>query len=215
MRLRFKSGDVWFASKNLRKYPHGSRALFLDLDGTLWEDKGPGSILDFEISSSTTSKLKSLAGEWLKIGFSNQTFIGRRKYFSPKTILRYWKALDELLKEEILDAIAICHHHPDAANFYLRRDCESRKPKSGLVCWAVDLTGIDVTNSVAIGDKITDIVAANTAGVKSNFLISNPSAFKINKTDLKLDSAYAFQFVDRFESLFYEKDFREDLGENN
>ena len=55
-----------------------NKAIFLDLDGVLWDDNGPGSILhNFEVGLSNLRLLSHNFPNYLKFAISNQTFAAR------------------------------------------------------------------------------------------------------------------------------------------
>jgi D-glycero-D-manno-heptose 1,7-bisphosphate phosphatase len=57
-----------------------------------------------------------------------------------------------------IDAVYMCPHLPDA-------NCPCRKPKPGLFYQAAQEMALDLTNSIMIGDALTDIQAARNAGI--------------------------------------------------
>ena len=73
-----------------------------------------------------------------------------------------------LLKQNaFIDDVYYCLHHPDAVNEAYRIICECRKPKPGLLFQAAQDHEIDLSRSYMIGDRITDIVAAEAAGCEA------------------------------------------------
>ena len=96
---------------------------------------------------------------------SNQSGIARG-FFSEKDYHILSKWLIKQFKENgvsILDTY-YCPHAPDAC-------CNCRKPKPGMLIKAIDEYNIDVEMSWMIGDKETDIEAANLAGIKNTILV--------------------------------------------
>jgi len=59
--------------------------------------------------------------------------------------------------------IAFCSHHPNAIDPAMR-DCSCRKPKPGMIFDLASRHQIDLNRSVMIGDRDTDMAAANAAG---------------------------------------------------
>ena len=158
------------------------RAVFIDIDGTLWPDSGPGTILkNPRISSEIISELGNISNlGYLVIGFSNQTFFGYQDKLNLFTIRNYRNKVRRLTKKAIFDAIYICHHHPDSSISYLKSECSKRKPNSGLVMWAKEELNLDLDKSVVIGDRITDIAAGQDSGIAKRFLIVNPRSLEWN-----------------------------------
>ncbi len=68
--------------------------------------------------------------------------------------------------EELLGPFAVslyCPHHPD-------EDCECRKPKPKLILDAAHAIGVEPACCVVIGDKTSDVEAANNAGARGIFV---------------------------------------------
>lgn len=158
------------------------RAIFIDLDGTLWPDSGPGTILkNPKISSEIISELGNITNfGYLVIGFSNQTFFGYQDKLDFFEILNYRSKVRRLTKRAFLDAIYICHHHPDSSISHLRSECQKRKPNSGLIKWAKEELNLELNQSVVIGDRLTDIAAGQDSGITKKFLIANPRSLERN-----------------------------------
>jgi D-glycero-D-manno-heptose 1,7-bisphosphate phosphatase len=157
-------------------------AIFLDADGVLWKDIGPGGILSGKNHAIQNLRLLSSnqVEPRLKIVISNQTFAARlgMNFFKFKS---YVKSLfSYLIKLELLDDYAICYHHPNANNVFLRRHCECRKPNPGLIHSMVKKYKIDLQKSVLIGDRITDIQAGFAAGIQDLYLLINDRMLEIN-----------------------------------
>lgn len=171
------------------------RAIFIDIDGTLWPDSGPGTILkNPKISSEIISALGNISKfGYLVIGFSNQTFFGYEDKLNFFEILNYRSKVRRLTKRAFLDAIYICHHHPDSSISYLRSKCPKRKPNSGLIKWAKEEFNLKLDQSVVIGDRITDIVAGQDSGITKRFLIDNPRCLEWN-TSRGTASSQCFTF---------------------
>lgn len=53
----------------------------------------------------------------------------------------------------------------------LKRNCDCRKPKPGLLLEAARQYNIDLSQSYMIGDDIWDIQAGNATGCKKSYLI--------------------------------------------
>jgi D-glycero-D-manno-heptose 1,7-bisphosphate phosphatase len=68
---------------------------------------------------------------------------------------------------EIKD-VRFCPHHPDITG-----ECECRKPKPGMILDLAEKYGIDLKNSIMIGDSKRDIKAAINAGIKTAYKVEN------------------------------------------
>ena len=76
---------------------------------------------------------------------------------------------------EILDVFH-CPHLPNI-------NCNCRKPKPGMLFEAKKKHNIDMSKSWLIGDKESDIIAANNAGINNTILVK--SGHKINEKNTK------------------------------
>ncbi len=66
-----------------------------------------------------------------------------------------------------VDGIYYCPHHPDHGESPYRQDCPCRKPKPGLLHQSAEELGIDLAQSVMIGDKVIDLETGWNAGCRS------------------------------------------------
>ena len=67
--------------------------------------------------------------------------------------------------------VRFCPHHPDAAVPEYRCRCNCRKPAPGMILEAAETLGIDLTQSVMVGDKQGDMQAAKAAGIPHRILV--------------------------------------------
>ena len=70
-----------------------------------------------------------------------------------------------------LDAVYFSPYHPDGVGEYAR-DHADRKPNPGMLLRAAVDLSLDLAASVMVGDRCTDIAAANGAGVRQAFLLA-------------------------------------------
>ena len=139
------------------------RAVFLDRDGVLIEDRGymrdPN---DVHLIAGAADALGRLAAEgWLLIVISNQSGVGRGLISVPEMEAVQARFL-ELFRGEGVEFTAtyICPHAPDAG-------CECRKPSPYLLRKAAEEHGIDLAESWMIGDKESDMGAGAAAGCRT------------------------------------------------
>jgi D-glycero-D-manno-heptose 1,7-bisphosphate phosphatase len=158
------------------------RAIFLDADGVLWKDIGPGGIFSGRRDAIQNLEFLSsnLAKAQLRIVVSNQTFAARKKmsYFKFKTYTKSF--FNSLIKLGLLDDFAICYHHPNAQNILLRKKCECRKPLPGLLNFMARKHNINLRKSALIGDRVTDIQSGAAVGIDHLYLIVNDRMLEIN-----------------------------------
>lgn len=146
------------------------RAVFLDRDGTLNEDRGYISRTeDFVFLRGAKQAVKKLKENgFLVFIVSNQSGVGRG-YFSSEAVEKIHKKLRfELLKEgAAVDAIYYCPHRPTSR-------CNCRKPSPTMVEAAASRFGVDLERSYFVGDKMSDVETGVACGCKT-VLILPPS----------------------------------------
>ncbi|ACM93290.1 D,D-heptose 1,7-bisphosphate phosphatase [Nautilia profundicola AmH] len=145
------------------------KAAFLDRDGVINIDTGyVGRIKDFKFKDGIFELLKLLQN----LGFSlfivtNQSGIARG-YYSEEDFYKLTEWMKEEFKKkgiEIKD-VRFCPHHPNITG-----ECECRKPKPGMILDLAKEYGIDLKNSIMIGDSDRDIEAAKRAGIEKTFKV--------------------------------------------
>lgn len=142
------------------------RAAFLDRDGTLIRDahhlNRPEQL---ELFPQTLEALRQLrAAGYLLLLITNQSAVARGM-LTREGLDHIHQRFQQMLGECALDAIYYCPHHPDFTEV-----CDCRKPKAGLFEQAAAEHGIDFSNSVAIGDKLSDLSAPVERGSRG-FLV--------------------------------------------
>ncbi len=97
------------------------------------------------------------------IVITNQAGIARGKY-GPVDLAAVGQRIDQLLGSARIDATYHCPHHPEGTVEELRIECECRKPRPGMLLQAAAEHGLDLGNSIFVGDKDSDLSAARAAG---------------------------------------------------
>lgn len=91
--------------------------------------------------------------------------------------------IDKILKlhDTSIDKYLICPHTE-------KDDCICRKPKLGLYLQAIKQFNVDIENSYAVGDKLTDILPAIKLGCNYALLLTghgiNQDVTKIDKSKI-------------------------------
>lgn len=152
-----------------------NKALFLDRDGIINVDHGyVYKIEEFEFMPNIFELCKIANDKgYLIVVITNQSGIGRGRYSENDFhILSKWM-VEQFLKQGIKIAeVFYCPHHPEKAfNHYLKQ-CNCRKPAPGLINQAVKKYNIDVNNSIFIGDKPSDMHAAQAGNIKTKVFFS-------------------------------------------
>ena len=96
---------------------------------------------------------------------TNQGGIGREFF----TVSQMQAFNDHLVSQAALAGgrirdIAYCPHHPQAVSAAMRTPCDCRKPEPGLLLGLAEKWNIDLTASVMIGDRDSDVAAGRAAG---------------------------------------------------
>jgi len=139
------------------------RAVFLDRDGTLVEDPGylhdPENVVWKEGVLDGLRTLKE-AGHLL-IVVTNQSGIGRGLFTIGDTNAVHARMQEEAARAGCaLDAYYNCPHVPEDV-------CACRKPNAGMLMQAAREHDIDLASSWFIGDRCTDILSGQRAGVRT------------------------------------------------
>jgi len=153
-----------------------NKALFLDRDGIINIDHGyVFQKENFEFSDGIFELCaKAKASGFLIIVITNQSGIGRGKYTEADfELLCDWMKSEFLKKDISIDDIFYCPHHPTSAKGDYLAACYCRKPEPGMILAAQKKHDIALEQSVFIGDKKSDMLAANSAGVKNRLLVGD------------------------------------------
>lgn len=149
--------------------------VFLDRDGTINEQMGYiNHISRFHLLPNVGKAVKLLNDKNIPVVVvSNQSGLARG-YFPPELLIDVHNRMEELLAVEgaHIDGIYICPHRPDAELSAYRRDCDCRKPKTGLFTKAAAELDIDLTRSYVVGDRWSDVQAALNCGATSVLVLT-------------------------------------------
>lgn len=147
-------------------------ALFLDRDGVInidhayvhrWEDfQFIDGIFELVIAANQAG--------YLVIVVTNQAGIGRGYYTEADFhALTEWMRTQFAQQDARIDAVYFCPFHPEYGVGGFKRESECRKPRPGMLLQAAREHGIDLAASIMVGDKISDMEAAQCAGIKRLF----------------------------------------------
>ncbi len=155
-------------------------AAFIDRDGVInVEHNYVHRIEDFELIDGVAEGLHALATAGYElIVITNQAGIARG-FYTEADMERLHAHMREVLAERgvQIDAIYHCPHHPQGTIAPYNTVCDCRKPAPGMLQRAARERGIDLSQSVLVGDKISDIEAGRAAGVKIAALVRSGHAF--------------------------------------
>jgi D-glycero-D-manno-heptose 1,7-bisphosphate phosphatase len=108
---------------------------------------------------------------------TNQAGIARGYYSEAD-----FEALMEFMRGELrsegveLDAVYYCPFHPEHGVGRYRQEHEDRKPGTGMLLRGAREFGVELSESVLVGDRCSDVGAANAAGLRQAFLMSGTEA---------------------------------------
>lgn len=159
---------------NRKAAPQTRRALFLDRDGVVNEEIGylhraeevrfmPGIFSLCRTASALNYRI---------IVVTNQAGIARG-YYSEEDYLLLMDWMREQMRERgvAFDAVYHCPFHPEHGIGEYRREHEDRKPGTGMLRRGAIEFGLDLTQCVLVGDRCSDIVAANVGCLRRAFLV--------------------------------------------
>lgn len=151
------------------------KVLFLDRDGIINVDHGyVYKIEDFEFVDGIFDVCRlALAKGYEIIVITNQAGIARGYYTHDDFHhLTEWM-IKAFAKEQVAIAdVFFCPHHPTSGVNDYKKVCQCRKPAPGMLLKAKEIHNIDLSKSIFIGDKISDMQAAEAAGIKKRVLVS-------------------------------------------
>ncbi|WP_433967751.1 D-glycero-alpha-D-manno-heptose-1,7-bisphosphate 7-phosphatase [Tunturiibacter gelidiferens] len=167
------------------------RALFLDRDGVVNEEVG---YLHRADEVRFVNGIFSLCRAAVALGYrlivvTNQAGIARG-YYSEADFQALMMFMRGKLREEgiELDAVYFCPFHPEHGVGEYKREHEDRKPGTGMLRRGAVQFGVELSESVMVGDRCSDVAAANAAGLRQAFLISGTEAHGCDGEHLKVKS---------------------------
>lgn len=145
-------------------------AVFLDRDGVLTEEKSYvcslGELNIFSYVKECVKKIKEKG--YYAIVITNQSGVARGLFLE--------KTLQEmntyLIKETGVDAVYYCPHYIDGKVKKYQKRCNCRKPETGMIQKACEDFLIDMKKSYMVGDRASDILSGQNAGIKTVLLES-------------------------------------------
>jgi D-glycero-D-manno-heptose 1,7-bisphosphate phosphatase len=157
------------------------KTIFLDRDGVINKEVNYlHKIADFEFINGVFEACQHFQRLNYKIIIiTNQSGISRGFYTKNDYELMSKWMVSQFKKNDvkILDIFS-CHHGPLS-------QCKCRKPKPGMLISADEKYKIDMANSWMIGDKESDIKAANNAGIDNTILVKSGHTFHKSKSNAK------------------------------
>jgi len=168
-------------AKSLKK----SKAVFLDRDGTVIEDRGhlknPEQVIFYDF---TFKALKLLQKDFLLFIVTNQSGIAKGLLTKEDVENVNRHVLDVLEENEIkITEVYYCPHNRED-------ECECIKPKAYFLKKAAAKYGIELAKSYVIGDHPHDVECGLNAGAAGIFVLTGPVAANLKEAaDLIMESA--------------------------
>lgn len=171
-----------------------SRALFLDRDGVINADnRYVWRIEDFVFLPG----IFELCSTGQRVGLvpvvvTNQAGIGRGYYTEQDfRILTEWMLAEFRARGIGIDHVYHCPYHPTEGLGEYRRESPDRKPNPGMILRAKADLHLDLSQSVLVGDKDSDIAAGHAAGVGYNIKLRQDAETGRSPHGLEFRTHYA------------------------
>ncbi len=164
--------------------PKKDYAVFLDRDGVINQEKHlVHRLSDFAILPKTPQAIKKLNQKNIPVIVIHNAAVVARNLCSTRQVEKLNSLMVKklLIKDAFVDAIFYCPHHHDAYNPKVVKDCQWRKPRSGMLTSAAKIFKLNLGKSYVIGDTSRDILAAKT--VKA-------TALQVKSTQTKKSNTY-------------------------
>ena len=138
-------------------------AIFLDRDGVINENRADHvkSIREYHVLPGALDAIVLLSQHYPVFVITNQSGIDTDAIESIHTYLRDWV----ISRGGQITDFYYCNH-PE------RRRCVCRKPKPGMLIQAAFDYGMDLSQSIMIGDQPSDVLAGQAAGTSTIFVRS-------------------------------------------
>lgn len=151
---------------------------FVDRDGVINHDSGyTYKVEDFKFLPGSLKGLKEISDRGYSIIIiTNQAGIAKG-HFTLDQYLKFSRHLESLLKINNINFLKtyFCPHHKNAIVTKYKKDCFNRKPNPGMIYKAKKEFNIDLSKSILIGDKLTDVHAGLSAKINKIFLVTSDS----------------------------------------
>ncbi len=156
-------------------------AIFLDRDGVLIENRA-----DYVKSSAEIGYLDNAFAAMQTIStwdvhiviVTNQSAVGRGIISRTQADSLNQEVADTFrARGGRIDAVYLCPHHPKVG-------CACRKPQPGMLLAAAAEHHIDLGQSVMIGDALTDMDAAQAAGVRRLLVLTGRGRGQVAQRDV-------------------------------
>ena len=107
---------------------------------------------------------------------TNQAGIARG-YYSEETFHKFMVHILSKLEEKgiKISGYEYCPHHEDGIVDQYKKKCTCRKPNAEMIKRILVKQGVAGKDCIIIGDKLSDLIAGQRAGIKSKYLLKDVS----------------------------------------
>ncbi len=176
----------------MKKEKQARPAIFLDRDGVLCKERGyVTTFQELEIFPYAKMCVESIHRKgFLAICITNQSAVARGM-MTENVLLE----LNGLLQKEVgLDAVYYCPHHPQGMGKY-GVACTCRKPGVGMIEQAKERFRIGMEQSYLVGDRGSDIICGQRAGLKTVLV---ESGYGLEDLEQSVKPDFLFQDLQEF-----------------
>jgi D-glycero-D-manno-heptose 1,7-bisphosphate phosphatase len=163
-----------------------TRVAILDRDGTIIDlvrDEETGALTvafhpdHIRLLTGAVDGLRALQGAGYVLAIATNQPAPAKGQFSEAAVRRTNDALVARLSDAGVDitTLEVCMHHPvggAGGDASLVRDCDCRKPKSGMLDAILDRLGADRASSWMIGDSAGDVEAGRAAHLRTGLVFA-------------------------------------------
>lgn len=187
---RLVEPGLWVEAIGRTAWPAGSPALFLDRDGTVNVDtEFPSQPEEIVLRDEIVGIVRAANEAGIPVVIvTNQSGIARG-YLDWSAFAAVNARVLELLRARGcgVDLVVACAYHESGTGPLAVADHPMRKPNPGMLLLAGERLGLDLSRSMMVGDKPTDMGAARRAGLAAGWLVgggdSRVSGFAVRALD--------------------------------
>ena len=152
-----------------------NKAIFIDRDGVINVEKNyVHRIKDFQFIEGIFELCALVQRlDFRIIIITNQAGIGRGYYtIDDFDRLTKWMLAQFRARGIRIEKVYCCPYHPTAGVGEYRKNSSDRKPNPGMILKAKREFDLDLSKSILVGDKDSDLEAGRAAGVRWNLKLS-------------------------------------------
>jgi len=155
------------------------KAVFLDRDGTLIVERGYITVPEGVelIPGAAAAVVRLREAGWKVFIVTNQGAVAKGLITEDELGLIHFRMIALLAEAGAeVDGVYYCPHHPDGDQIGYAVECDCRKPRPGLLERAAGEHGLELAESVMIGDTLRDLVAGRAVGARGVLVLTGPGA---------------------------------------